>query len=104
MFQKAHIILLFVATLLLGSCSDYNKVLKSSDYEYKLKRANQYFDKQSYIRALPLYEELMTIYRGTTKAEEIGYRYGSRREWRKDVGLAWSDENMPVSAVDSEKK
>jgi outer membrane protein assembly factor BamD len=75
MFKKAQIILLFVITLFVVSCSDYNKVLKSSDYEYKLKRANQYFDKQSYVRALPLYEELMTIYRGTTKAEEIGYRY-----------------------------
>jgi outer membrane protein assembly factor BamD len=75
MFKKAHSLLFLLSVMLLWSCSDYNKVLKSSDYEYKLKRANEYFKKESYVRALPLFEELMTIYRGTSKAEEIGYRY-----------------------------
>jgi outer membrane protein assembly factor BamD len=75
MFQKISNLLLIIIMLVIVSCGDYNKVLKSSDYDYKLKRANQYFEKKSYVRALPLYEELMTVFRGTTKAEEVSYKY-----------------------------
>jgi len=75
MFQKMSKFLFILIPLFLSSCSDYNKVLKSTDYDYKLKRANEYFDRKSYVRALPIYEELMTVFRGTVKAEDVSYKY-----------------------------
>ena len=59
---------------LFASCGDYNKVLKSTDPAYKLERAIQYYDTKNFSKAYPLFDELMTSYRGTTKAQ-IVYRY-----------------------------
>ncbi len=77
MFKKAGKGLLFIvaATLLLVSCSDYQKLLKSTDFDLKYKKAIEYFDKKDYTRASTLLEELVTVYRGTEKAEEVSYRY-----------------------------
>ncbi len=61
--------------LLLASCSDYQKLLPSTDYDLKYKKAIEYFDKKDYTRASTLLGELITIYRGTEKAEEVNYRY-----------------------------
>jgi outer membrane protein assembly factor BamD len=59
---------------LLSSCNQFNKVLKSKDYEYKLKVADQMYDEKKYHEAQQLYEELYPIYKGTDKFEEIYYK------------------------------
>jgi len=61
--------------LLLASCSDYQKLLSSTDYDLKYKKSIDYFDKKDYTRASALMEELLALYRGTDKAEEVNYRY-----------------------------
>lgn len=61
--------------LLLASCSDYQKLLSSTDSDLKYKKAFEYFDKKDYTRASALMEQLLPIYRGTEKAEEVNYRY-----------------------------
>src|ERR1700761_1617028 len=58
----------------LTSCSSFNKVLKSKDYEYKLKIADQLYGEKKYRDAEVLYEELYPIYKGTDKFEEIYYK------------------------------
>ncbi len=67
--------LLFILSAFLLSCnSKFNKVLKSNDYEYKLKMADQYFADQKYRFAQQLYEELYPVYKGTEKFEELYYK------------------------------
>jgi outer membrane protein assembly factor BamD len=51
-------------------CSEYQKVLKSTDVDYKFKKAKEYFDDEKYAKAFPLFDELLTLHRGTGKAEE----------------------------------
>ncbi len=53
----------------------FNKLVKSSDMDAKYVAAVKYFDKEEYTRALTLFEELMGVYRGTAKAEEVHYYY-----------------------------
>ncbi|MFM8565079.1 MAG: outer membrane protein assembly factor BamD [Bacteroidota bacterium] len=72
-----HWITAVALAALAASCGDYNKVLKSTDPAYKLDRAIQYFDTKNYSKAYPLFDELMTSYRGTTKAQTV-YRYFAR--------------------------
>lgn len=62
-----------VLMILLSSCSKYQKVLKSADYDYKFNKAKEYYDKEDYVKALPLFEELATVLRGTSKAEDCMY-------------------------------
>lgn len=53
----------------------FNKLVKSGDAEAKYAAAVKYFDNKSYDKALILLEELMTVYRGTSKIEEVHYYY-----------------------------
>ncbi|MDD4644590.1 MAG: outer membrane protein assembly factor BamD [Bacteroidales bacterium] len=74
--------------LLLTSCSDYQKLVKSTDYDLKYKKAIEYFDKKDYTRASALMFELIPIYRGTEKVEEISYRYAYCYFHQQDYTMA----------------
>jgi outer membrane protein assembly factor BamD len=58
------------------SCGEYNKVLKSTDYEYKYEAAKGYFGKGQYTRSATLLEDLVTILKGTPSAQESVYMLG----------------------------
>ncbi|HLW29282.1 MAG TPA: outer membrane protein assembly factor BamD [Brumimicrobium sp.] len=60
--------------LLLNSCSDYQKVVKGDDYEAKFLQANRFYEKQSYSRALTLYEQIYQRFPNTDKGEVAYYR------------------------------
>lgn len=56
--------------LLLGSCGEYNKVLKSKDAEYKFDFAKRAFDKRKFTQAATVLETIYTPLRGTPNGEE----------------------------------
>lgn len=60
---------------LLSSCSPYDKVLKSNDYNLKLEKANEYYDQQKWYRAEELYNQVMPVFRSTKNYEDIFYKY-----------------------------
>ena len=60
----------------LSACGEYNKLLKSTDYEYKYEAAKAFFAKGQYTRAATLLNELITILKGTANAEESLYMLG----------------------------
>ena len=45
-------------------------MMKSTDMEAKYNAAVKYYEKKDYYHALQLFEELITVYRGTSKAEQ----------------------------------
>jgi outer membrane protein assembly factor BamD len=64
-----------IILLLLASCSGYEKVLKSDDVNYKLSKANEYYDKRKYQKANGLYQSLLPVMKGTKDFEALYYRY-----------------------------
>ena len=66
-------ILLFA--LLLSSCGKYQKVLKSDDYNYKYEKALEYYKDGDYNRAMPLFNELSTVLKGSARIQEINFYY-----------------------------
>jgi len=60
---------------LLSSCDSYQKVLKSTDLDYKYERAQEYYNKKDYFKALPIFEELISIYRGSRNIEKIYFYF-----------------------------
>lgn len=90
MFMKMRNIgLLVVFTLmLLASCSDFNKVLKSTDYEYKYKKAIEYYEAGEFVRAGTLFQELINIYRGTSRADQIYYYFAKSMMGQRDYIMA----------------
>ena len=66
---------LIFSLLILTSCSNYSRVIKGKDMDAKLELATKLYDKGDYYKALPLLEELITVFRGTKKAEKTYYLY-----------------------------
>ena len=78
------ILILFVLT----GCNEYNKVLKSTDYEFKYKKAVEYYETGEYVRASSLFQDLVNVYRGTSKADDIYYYYAKSLIGQKDYLMA----------------
>jgi len=80
----------FIVSVLLiaSSCSQYQKIVKSTDYEYKLKKAREYYDKKDYSKASQLYAELVNIYRGTNRADQVYYYLAKSNFGQKDYLMA----------------
>lgn len=76
MFKKAYsAITIFSIMLVFAGCSKYQRILKSNDFEKKFEVAKAYYDNGKYQKAFPLFEELITVFRGTSKAEDVYYYY-----------------------------
>jgi len=86
MFKNLSIILLI--TLFLGSCSKYQKLLKSSDYEKKYEIGIMYYEKGDYTRAYNLLEELHGIYKGTKRAEKVYFYLAGSHYGKKEYIMA----------------
>src|SRR5690606_24392669 len=71
----SHIVLALLLVVASSCGGSYNKLLKSSDFDAKLEAANRYYDKEQYDKAIPLYEELIPIRKGTSSINEIYYKY-----------------------------
>ncbi|MGL5957808.1 MAG: outer membrane protein assembly factor BamD, partial [Phocaeicola sp.] len=74
--MKKYILIALVAGGALTSCGEYNKVLKSTDYEYKYEAAKGYFGGGQNTKAATILEELIAILKGTDKAQESLYMLG----------------------------
>ena len=70
------------------SCGDYQKIVKSTDYEFKLKKAKEYYDHKEYGKSSQLYQELVNIYRGTSRADQIYYYLAKSFYGQKDYVLS----------------
>jgi outer membrane protein assembly factor BamD len=69
--------LLFVGLsiiLMLGGCR-FQKLLKSSDYEAKYAMAIEFYEQKDYSRALQLMDQIVPIFKGTDKAQDLEYMY-----------------------------
>ena len=75
LLKPVSIIVFLLLGLVFSSCDNYNRLLKSTDYELKLTRAKEYYDKKQYIKSSQLYEELIPVVKGTEKAEDVYYYY-----------------------------
>lgn len=75
---------LFALVVLLCSCGRFEKIRKSSDVNYKLTKANEYFDKKDWHHANELYKELMPIMKSTRNYEALYYRYAYTFYYMKD--------------------
>ncbi|HXH17460.1 MAG TPA: outer membrane protein assembly factor BamD [Chitinophagales bacterium] len=62
--------------LVSASCSNsYQKVTKSTDPDFKLMKAKEYYEQGECMKAIPLFEELIPVYKGTKSIDDIYYKY-----------------------------
>lgn len=86
--MRKYFILLVLSFLLVGTACKYQKILKSTDLNLKFEMAVKYYEKKDYSRAFPLFEELLNLYKGTAKAQDIYYYYAMCNYGLDDYALA----------------
>ena len=82
------IILCSAAFLLTGCASEFNRVIKSSDYDYRYEYAKQSFAEGKFTRAEILLQDLITLKKGTDEAEESLYMLGMSQYMNRDYESA----------------
>jgi outer membrane protein assembly factor BamD len=70
-------LLILLAVIFLASCSEYQKVLKSNDYDLKYEKAMEYYEEGDYMRASTLFQGLISVYMGTDRAEGAHFKYAN---------------------------
>ena len=74
MTRRFLIILSLLA--ILSGCGEYNRVLKSYDYNLKYDYAKKAFENKKYTQAYTILADLVPIFKGTEKGEECLYLLG----------------------------
>ncbi|MEG2178144.1 MAG: outer membrane protein assembly factor BamD [Bacteroidales bacterium] len=90
-WRKITYYLGLILLLVLNSCTyqkQYTAVLKSGTPEEKYLFANAAYDKSEYKKAIPIYEELLPIYRGRDQAEGLLYNLANGYFMEKDYFMS----------------
>jgi len=80
--------LLGTCVFLLTSCDPYQKVLKSEDYDMKYEKSKEYYNTGEYHKAIPIFEELMTVFKGKQNIEKLYYFHAYSHYGQRDYLLA----------------
>lgn len=82
--MKLRFIYILLLSWTLVSCSDYQKLLKSTDYELKWAKANEFFEQGKDQKVIDLLEDMQAFFKGTDRAEQTLYMLGKSYYNKKD--------------------
>jgi outer membrane protein assembly factor BamD len=68
--------ILLLALMLVTSCGEYQKILKSTDFDLKKAKAKEYFDAGKYVKSSELLELIIPRFRATEDAEDLIWMNG----------------------------
>jgi outer membrane protein assembly factor BamD len=71
--MKIQTVLTVIVALLVASCGEYEKLLKSSDYELKKERAIEYYEEGKFVKATELLAQVLPRYRASDDAEQLNW-------------------------------
>ena len=69
---------------MLTSCGEYQRVQKSNDYNYKFEYAKRAFEEGKYMQASTILQEVVTVMKGSERAEESLYLLAMSHYENKD--------------------
>ncbi len=81
-------ILLLVFTVVMASCSKFQKLQKSTDIDKKYEAALAYYDKKDYYKANLLLEELIPLLRGRAEGEKAQLLYAYTHFYQRDMTMS----------------
>ena len=85
---RLHIVLIIL--VLLSSCGEYEKLLKSTDYDLKKTKAKEYYDKGEYVKTTEILTQILPRFRATDEAEELNWMNAQSYYGMKDYFMAGS--------------
>ena len=87
-FKISRFISVLALAILLGSCNEYQKVLKNTDIKPKYDMAQVYYEAEDYKRALRLFEQIAPKYVGKPQGERVMFFLADCYFKRGDYNMA----------------
>jgi outer membrane assembly lipoprotein YfiO len=88
--MRSRTYILLLALLLVASCGEYQKILKSTDYDLKKTKAKEYYEAGKYVKSTELLEQIIPRYRATEEAEDLIWMNGQSYYGMKQYDMAGS--------------
>ena len=89
-FMKFKAIIFLIILVLVSSCGEYGKVLKSTDYDLKKEKAKEYYNKGEYVKATELLSQVIPRFRATEESKELNWINAMSFYLMKDYIMAGS--------------
>jgi outer membrane protein assembly factor BamD len=88
--MKIRLFIVLIFLVLISSCGEYEKLLKSTDAELKKAKAKEYFDEGEFVKCTELLAQILPRYRATEEAEELNWMNAQGFYGMKDYYMASS--------------
>ena len=85
---------LFILSLLLFSCGEYQKVLNKGTTEEQYKMAVKMYESNKFGKALRLFEKITPAYRGKPQMERISFMISQSNFNEKNYSISESNYNL----------
>lgn len=89
-FMKFRLYIVLIILVLVSSCGEYEKLLKSTDYDLKKTKAKEYFDEGQYVKTTEILTQILPRFRATEDAEELNWMNAQSYYGMKDYFMAGS--------------
>jgi outer membrane protein assembly factor BamD len=86
--MKLRLYIVLVLALIVSSCGEYEKLLKSTDYELKKAKAKEYYDAGQYVKTTEVLSQIMPRYRASAEAEDLAWMNAMSYYLMKDYFMA----------------
>ena len=87
-FMVKNLLGFLLVMVLMRSCGEYQKLLKSNDSNAMYKKAIEYYNQGDYTRALSLFDAIALMFTGTGKSQTIAYYRAYCNYNQKNYNLA----------------
>ena len=88
--MKFRLYIVLIVLVLVSSCGEYEKLLKSSDFDLKKAKAKEYYDAGQYVKSTELLSQILPRFRATEEAEELNWINAQSYYGMKDYIMAGS--------------
>lgn len=92
--MRIRLYITLVLFLLVSSCGEYDKLLKSKDFELKKTKAIEYYNEGKYVKTTELLRQILPRYRATEEGEELNWINAQSYYGMKDYIMAGSTYKM----------
>jgi outer membrane protein assembly factor BamD len=79
-----------IILVLLSSCGEYERLMKSNDFDLKKSKSKEYYDAGQYVKTTELLTQILPKYRATEEAEDLNWMNAQSYFGMKDYVMAGS--------------
>jgi len=86
--MRFRLYIVLIILMLASSCGQYEKLLKSTDFDLKKAKAKEYYDAGQYVKTTELLAQILPRFRATEEAEELNWMNAKAYFGMKDYFMA----------------